>query len=115
METTRSCDQCGDDFIGKTSWARFCSLRCRNAWWRHQYKLIGPSGPKGTALHQTIAVIAPPSGGKQSGIDVTKECLLEAEAAHLIGPNRFKSGSALVRWVKEHPVSLCVQDEFGCF
>ena len=60
-------------------------------------------------------MIAPPSGGKQSGIDVTKECLLEAEAAHLIGPDRFKSGSALVRWVKEHPVSLCVQDEFGCF
>jgi hypothetical protein len=39
MELTLSCDHCGDQFVGKTSWARFCSLRCRNAWWRHQYKL----------------------------------------------------------------------------
>jgi hypothetical protein len=39
IETTLRCDQCGADFIAKTSWARFCSQRCRNAWWRHQYKL----------------------------------------------------------------------------
>jgi hypothetical protein len=39
METTLLCDQCAATFRAKTSWARFCSQRCRNAWWRHQYKL----------------------------------------------------------------------------
>jgi hypothetical protein len=37
--TTLHCDHCSDEFTAKTSWARFCSLRCRNAWWRHQFKL----------------------------------------------------------------------------
>jgi hypothetical protein len=46
--------------------------------------VIGPSGPWGCALHQTVAVIAPPSGGKQFGIDTTKRCLEEAGAIHLI-------------------------------
>jgi hypothetical protein len=39
MKSTLHCDHCGSEFTAKTSWARFCSLRCRNAWWRHQYKL----------------------------------------------------------------------------
>jgi hypothetical protein len=38
MKSTLHCDHCGSEFTAKTSWARFCSLRCRNAWWRHQYK-----------------------------------------------------------------------------
>jgi hypothetical protein len=37
--TTLRCDNCATEFTPKTFWARFCSLKCRNAWWRHQYKL----------------------------------------------------------------------------
>jgi hypothetical protein len=77
--------------------------------------VIGPSGPKGCALHQTIIVLGPTTSGKLRAIDCTKECICEAgdTAQFLLGPNRFKSGPAVVRWVSEHPVSLCIQDEFG--
>jgi hypothetical protein len=75
--------------------------------------VTGPSGPKGCALQQTLVVLAPTSGGKQWAIDIVKECINKSGAKTLLGPNRFKSGPALVRWVKEHRVSLCVQDEFG--
>jgi hypothetical protein len=75
--------------------------------------VIGPSGPRGCALHQTLIVTAPTSGGKQWAIDVTKECVAKAGAKKLLGPNRFKSGAGLVRWVKDNKVSLCVQDEIG--
>ena len=68
METTLRCDQCSAQFIGKTSWARFCSLRCRNAWWRHQYKLAaiqpvevnGHGAVSGTAIVEAIrSAVAP--------------------------------------------------------
>jgi hypothetical protein len=77
--------------------------------------VIGPSGPKGCALHQTVVIVAPTAAGKQWGIDCAKECICEAGegARQLLGPNRFKSGAALIRWVTEHRVSLCIQDEFG--
>jgi hypothetical protein len=75
--------------------------------------VIGPSGPKGCALQQTLVVLAPTSSGKQWAIDLVKECLHKSGARKLLGPNRFKSGAALVRWVKDNRVSLCVQDEFG--
>jgi hypothetical protein len=77
--------------------------------------VIGPSGPKGCALHQSLAVLAPTGSGKQGAIDCTKECVCAAGegAQSLLGPNRFKSGTAVVRWVSEHRVSLCIQDEFG--
>jgi hypothetical protein len=75
----------------------------------------GPSGPKGCALHQSLVVVAPTTSGKQWAIDCTKECICQAGegAQSLLGPNRFKSGTAVVRWVSEHRVSLCIQDEFG--
>jgi hypothetical protein len=76
-------------------------------------KVIGPSGPKGTALHQTMTVLVPTSGGKQHGIDTVKDCVSAAGAQKLLGPNRFKSGAGLVRYMKENRVALCVQDEFG--
>jgi hypothetical protein len=75
--------------------------------------VIGPSGPKGCALQQTIAVLVPTSGGKQYAIDFTKECVTKAGLQRLLGPNRFKSGPALVRHMKENRVQLCIQDEFG--
>jgi hypothetical protein len=77
--------------------------------------VFGPSGPKGCALHQSLVVVAPTASGKQWAIDCTKECICEAGegAQSLLGPNRFKSGAAVVRWVSEHRVSLCIQDEFG--
>jgi hypothetical protein len=77
--------------------------------------VCGPSGPKGCALHQTVVIVAPTFAGKQWAIDCTKECVSEAgkETRQLLGPNRFKSGPALIRWVTEHRVSLCIQDEFG--
>jgi hypothetical protein len=77
--------------------------------------VIGPSGPKGCALHQNVIFLGPTRVGKQRAIDTTKECVCAADetARQLLGPNRFKSGPALVRWVSEHRVSLCIQDEFG--
>jgi hypothetical protein len=75
--------------------------------------VIGPSGPKGCALQQTVMGLAPTSGGKLWAIDVVKECVDKAGAKKLLGPNRFKSGPGLVRWVKDNRVSLCVQDEIG--
>jgi hypothetical protein len=77
--------------------------------------VFGPSGPKGCALQQTVIIVAPTSSGKQGAMDVTKECVAEAGegARFLLGPNRFRSGAGLVRWVGEHRVSLCIQDEFG--
>ena len=75
--------------------------------------VIGPSGPDGTALNQTVTVLAPTSGGKKRAIDCTYECVIAAGGEKLLGPNRFKSGSALVRYMKENRVTLCVQDEFG--
>jgi hypothetical protein len=75
--------------------------------------VIGPTGPKGCALQQTLVVLVPTAGGKQFAIDCTKECVTKAGAQRLLGPNRFKSGAALVRHMKENRVQLCVQDEFG--
>jgi len=68
MEQTLRCDQCGTEFTPKTFWARFCSLRCRNAWWRHQYKLAqaeagevnGHGTVSGTAIVEAIrSAVAP--------------------------------------------------------
>jgi hypothetical protein len=75
--------------------------------------VIGPSGPYGTALHQTVTILAQTSAGKKYGIDFTNECVIAAGCEKLLGPNRFKSGAALVRHMKENRVQLCVQDEFG--
>jgi hypothetical protein len=75
--------------------------------------VIGPSGPKGCALQQTVIGLAPTSGGKLWAIDVVKECIDKAGAKKLLGPNRFRSGSAVVRWVKENKISICVHDEIG--
>ena len=75
--------------------------------------VIGPSGPEGCALQQTVVALAPTSGGKQRVIDVSKLSVSKAGAKKLLGPNRFKSGAALVRWVKGNPVSLSIQDEYG--
>lgn len=77
--------------------------------------VIGPSGARGCALHQYLALIAPTGSGKQAVADTSKQCVDQAAAKALLGPNRFKSGAGLVRWVKGHLVSLCVQDEFGSF
>ena len=78
--------------------------------------VIGPSGPKGNAMHQIMVVVAVTGGGKQWVIEVINDCVKEAgrDARFLLGPNRFKSGGAIIRFVKEHRVSLFVQDEFGC-
>ena len=62
METKLRCDQRSAPFISKASWARFCSQRCRNAWWRHQYKLAeaqpvevnGHGAASGTAIVEAI-------------------------------------------------------------
>jgi hypothetical protein len=75
--------------------------------------VIGPSGPKGCALHQTMAVVAPTAGGKMRAIEVVNECVSAAGMERLLGPNRFKSGGGLVKYMKENRVALCVQDEFG--
>ena len=75
--------------------------------------VTGPSGPDGCALQQTMVGLAPTSGGKQRVIDVSKVSVSKAGAKRLLGPNRFKSGAALVRFVKGNPVSLSIQDEFG--
>ena len=75
--------------------------------------VTGPSGPDGCALQQTVVGLAPTSGGKQRVIDVSKLSVSKAGAKKLLGPNRFKSGAALVRLVKGNPVSLSIQDEFG--
>lgn len=75
--------------------------------------VIGPSGPYGCALHQTLTVLAQTSAGKKYGIDFTNECVIAGGGEKLLGPNRFKSGAALVRHMKENRVQLCIQDEFG--
>ena len=50
--------------------------------------VIGPSGPKGCALQQTVMGIAPTSGGKLWAIDFVKECVNKALGSrnHCIAP-----------------------------
>jgi hypothetical protein len=77
--------------------------------------VIGPSGPNGCVLQQIIVGLAPTGGGKQTVIALIKRTLAALKATKLLGPSRFKSGNAVIKHVKEHPVSLCIQDEFGAF
>jgi peptidyl-tRNA hydrolase len=78
-------------------------------------KISGPTGPKGCSAHLYLMAIGATATGKQHVADVAKECLNSIKAGNLIGPNRFKSGPAVIKFIKEHQVSLCVQDEYGPF
>jgi hypothetical protein len=78
-------------------------------------KIVGPTGPKGCSSHLYIMALGKTTAGKQHVADVAKECLNAIKAEKLIGPNRFKSGTALVNFIREQKVSLCVQDEYGPF
>jgi hypothetical protein len=76
-------------------------------------KIIGPTGRNGCPTHGTTVALGPSGVGKQDLIDLTKMFLRKIGAAKLIGPNRFKSGTALINYVKRNSTALCVQDEFG--
>jgi hypothetical protein len=39
MVVTVQCNHCGRDFRQARHWQRFCSIKCRNDWHRHNYKL----------------------------------------------------------------------------
>src|SRR6516162_9215513 len=68
---------------------------------------------KGCSTHLYLNLLAGTGYGKQPVIDITKDCLLALQLQKYIGPNRFKSGPGLIRWVESNKVTLCVQDEFG--
>jgi hypothetical protein len=75
--------------------------------------VIGPSGPQGVALNMLNVAVAPTGGGKNQCIYVAETCLEKVGKRTYLGPDRFKSGPGVLKWVTKQRVSLCVQDEFG--
>jgi hypothetical protein len=39
MVVTLQCNHCGKDYRQARHGQRFCTPKCRDAWWRHEYKL----------------------------------------------------------------------------
>jgi hypothetical protein len=76
-------------------------------------RVIGPSGPEGAALNQLNTAVAPTGGGKNHCLYIVEQCLEKIGKGAYLGPDRFKSGPGLLKWVTKQRVSLCLQDEFG--
>jgi hypothetical protein len=76
-------------------------------------RIAGPSGPRGVGTHLYQALIARTANGKEHVRTAGKLLLQKAGAPGLIGPGRFKSGAGIVKYIVEHPASLCFQDELG--
>jgi len=76
-------------------------------------RILGPSGPDGLVLNMLHVGLGPSTAGKNRCLRTAEKCLVKADRKNYLGPERFKSGGGVLRWIETERVSLCLQDEFG--
>lgn len=72
-------------------------------------------GPTGTGTHLYVIGSAPTGVGKDHPMQAVTTALHDAGMGALVGPSDFTADSAVTRHICDHPLSVCLMDEFGSF
>jgi hypothetical protein len=72
-------------------------------------------GPTGTGTHLYVIGAAPTGVGKDHPLQCVSMAMNEIGMPDLVGPGDFTAEAAVYRHLQEHPVSVCLIDEFGSF
>jgi hypothetical protein len=70
-------------------------------------------GPTGCATHLYIFILAPTGWGKDHPLWCGNKLMIALGARSLLGPSEFVSGRGIIKYLKRHPLTLCIVDELG--
>lgn len=73
------------------------------------------AGPTQTGTHLYVIGAAPTGAGKDHPMQAVSTALHDAGMSNLLGPSDFTADSAVLRHITDHPLSICLMDEFGSF